>query len=308
MGDYHGKDQTSLAVIGAGAMGSSMLACMLKRTQRSNANTDGADTAVINFDAFVACVSSNGSAERLSNDARFTQAIRDKKLNITHGDNAEAMSRASVILLACKPGQVQTLLSEKGVSEAVKGKLVISVLAGKTCAQLSEYIYPISTALAHEKDRCWIVRAMPSLAATVGESMTVLEDFPVNMPPALAQQATQVLGMVGEVRMVSADLFDTATVVVGSTPAFLAIGIDGILDGAVSEGLRRSEAAAMMAQVLTGLGKLMAEEGQHLGMLRESVASPKGATIGGILALEKAAARYAFSEAVMQAAARIKKL
>lgn len=285
-----------------------MLACMLKRTQRAGVIDDAADTAAINFDAFVACVSSKDSAERLFNDERFTRAIRGNKLKITHGENAEAMSRASVVLLACKPGQAQKLLSEKGVSEAVKGKLVISVLAGKTCAQLSQYIYRDSMGLANEKDRCWIVRAMPSLSATVGESMTVLEDPPADMPPALAQRATWVLKMVGKVRMVPPELFDTSTVVVGSTPAFLAICIDGILDGAVAEGLRRSEAAAMMAQVLTGLGKLMAEEGQHLGMLRESVASPKGATIGGILALEKAAARYAFSEAVMQAAARIKKL
>ena len=285
-----------------------MLACMLKRTQRADVIDDATDTAPINFDAFVACVSNKGSAERLLNDERFTRAIRGNKLKITHGENAEAMARSSVILLACKPGQVQKLLSEKGVSEAVKGKLVISVLAGKTCALLSQYIYRDPMGLVNEKDRCWIVRAMPSLSATVGESMTVLEDPPADIPPALAQRATRVLETVGKVRLVPPELFDTSTVVVGSTPAFLAICIDGILDGAVAEGLRRSEAAAMMAQVLTGLGKLMADEGQHLGMLRESVASPKGATIGGILALEKAAARYAFSEAVMQAVARIKKL
>lgn len=45
-------------------------------------------------------------------------------------DNIAAARDAEVVILACKPYQVHSVLGAKGTREAVTGKLVVSFVAG----------------------------------------------------------------------------------------------------------------------------------------------------------------------------------
>lgn len=58
---------------------------------------------------------------------------------------------------SCKPYLAESILSAPGISAALEGKLLVSVLAGSTIAQLQGWV-PAS---------CTVVRAMPNTPAKV---------------------------------------------------------------------------------------------------------------------------------------------
>ena len=61
-------------------------------------------------------------------------------MDFQHGGNLLAITQADVIILGCKPYLVQSVLEVEGVSEALAGKFVISIIAGKTLEVLTEHI------------------------------------------------------------------------------------------------------------------------------------------------------------------------
>ncbi len=88
----------------------------------------------------------------------------------------------------------------------------------------------------------------------------------------------------------------------GASAALLSIAFDGMLDGVVSQGLRRADAKKILTQSLFSMAKLL--ETEHPAVLREKFSSPKGTTIAGLLSLEEDRARYAFSKAVIATSKR----
>jgi pyrroline-5-carboxylate reductase len=194
------------------------------------------------------------------------------------------------------------ILSGKGVRDALKKKLVISLLAGSAPQKLENYIY------SDPKDvNCSITRVCPNMSAEVGESMTIIQES----KPALSEKFESIQNWIfnqcGTTRMVNGDVFDASACLAGSAIAFMTIAFDGLLDGAVYEGVKRTEAQAILSQTLLGLAKLM-QQGQHPATLRENSASPRGTTIRGLLKLEKASVRAAFSESIIESTARAKNM
>jgi pyrroline-5-carboxylate reductase len=250
---------------------------------------------------FIACVQTPSSAERL----RTTYQAHLDCLAILENNNLTAFQCADVILLACKPYLAPQILSAAGVRNALSGKLLISVLAGSAPAKLDTLIYGHHS--KHEL-RCHIIRATPNMAASLGSSMTLLEASPQPLPPSLAGIASWIFSQVGTVKYVSPDVFDAASVLTGSGIAFLTIAVDGMLDGAVAEGIKRSDAKEMLAQTLKGMAELLGAGGAHPAVLREEISSPRGTTIRGLLALEQGGVRGSFGRAVMEAVGRVREL
>lgn len=209
------------------------------------------------------------------------------------------MTEADIVLLACKPYMAEEVLGAEGVRYALEGKLVISVLVGSPVAKLEAIIYGHAPP---QKDRmCYIQRAMPNIAAELGEAMTVIES--TSMPQEFRDISHWIFSQIGKTAPVAPDLFDIGGVMAGPTGAFLSVALDGILDGAVSQGLKRADAKKMVTQSLVGLARLL-ENGEHPGMLRERFSSPKGTTIDGLLSLEEDRVRFAFSKAVIASSKR----
>lgn len=67
---------------------------------------------------------------------------KNTAITYLHGaeGNLKAIQEADVVLLACKPYMAQPILAEKGIKEALKGKVLASVLAGVTMAQLEGWV------------------------------------------------------------------------------------------------------------------------------------------------------------------------
>ena len=94
------------------------------------------------------------------------------------------------------------------------------------------------------------------------------------------------------------NLLSTASAVAGCGPAFAAMFLESLADGAVKNGLPRATAYRLAAQMMAGTAQLHLAEGTHPGAMKDAVCSPGGTTIKGVAALEAAGLRNAVISAV----------
>ena len=95
-------------------------------------------------------------------------------------------------------------------------------------------------------------------------------------------------------------MMDVSTALCGSGPAFLALMMESLADGAVAMGLPRAEAQLMAAQTMRGTAGIVLG-GEHPALLREKVSTPGGCTIGGLLMLEEGRVRGTVARCVREA-------
>merc|ERR1711939_1082342 len=169
-------------------------------------------------------------------------------LSVSSGSNIEVMREADVVILGCKPHMIQGVLGGEGVREALKDKLVISILAGTPVDLLRQYLHGESASSEEVIGSTCIVRAIPNIGAQVNASMTLVEESPI--PESFAKVVSWIFGQVGRVKYVPPSQFEAATSLITASIAVPSVLIDGLLDGAVAEGLKRSEALEIAAQGL----------------------------------------------------------
>ena len=246
---------------------------------------------------FVACVRRAESRKRIESSLASYLSM----LTICVGDNVTGLKQADVVLLGCKPQMVREVLEEPGVREALSGKLLVSILAGVPVEQIETILYGSSfTGDAWPDDRCRIVRAMPNTASFVRESMTVIANTLHPLPKELSTLITWMFSQIGRVVHLPPNAMDVSTALCGSGPAFMALVLEAIADGAVAMGLPRAEAQLMAAQTMRGTTGLVLN-GEHPAMLRDKVSTPGGCTIGGLLVIEEGRVRGTMARAIREA-------
>ncbi|KAL4906379.1 hypothetical protein BDW74DRAFT_150220 [Aspergillus multicolor] len=285
----------TLTFIGCGNMGSAILSGVLDASTSPEIPCP--------FNRIIACTKTQKSAETLA--ARYKGHKSPIELSYLADSNSTAASQSDVIILGCKPYLVDAVLAEPGLADALAGRLVISIIAGKTIEVLSETISKNKS--QNSSTAAVVARAIPNVAASIRESMTVIE-LPAAPSPTKEHSdiITWIFSRIGQTKIISPDLFDCGSMLMASI-ATMSVAVDGILDGCVAEGMKRSEANEMTAQCLLGLAKLL-QEGHHPAVLRESISSPRGCTIQGLLAVEKAGVRSAFADSVIAGTQHLKKL
>lgn len=223
------------------------------------------------------------------------------KVDVLVDENLKGVQQADVILLGCKPQGFREILNENGLKDALTGKILVSILAGVPVHQFEEHLYgSISDNDPATEGRCRIVRAMPNTAAGVRESMTVIANPTAPMPSQEMALITWMFNRIGKVVNLPADKLDASTALCGSGPAFVALMLEAMADGAVAMGLPRAEAQLMAAQTMRGTtGMVLA--GEHPAILRDKVSTPGGCTIGGLLKLEEGTVRGSVSRAIREA-------
>lgn len=199
--------------------------------------------------------------------------------------NEELVRRSDCVVLAVKPAYVQEVV--QGVFEALRGRLVISIVAGYTHEMLADLL----------PDDARFIRVMPNTPLSVGEGMSVIcsrctctqQEF--DFTRSLFEAA-------GKVAVVEERIYTAANTLSGCGPAFVFEFIEALADGAVRCGVPRRQAYELAAQTLIGSAKMVLETGKHPGELKDAVCSPGGTTIEGVYALEKGGLRAAVMEAV----------
>lgn len=182
-----------------------------------------------------------------------------------------------IVMLCVKPANIQ----EVGLKLQGEAKEFYSVLAGTSLEKIKGCV-----------DSKSYVRAMPNLAASVGESLTTLTG-----DEKLKEKACSLFGAIGESVWLSSEKeLDIATAVAGSGPAYLALVHEALCDGAVKKGMKREDAVKVTNGLFKGFGKLIPTI--HPALLKDGVMSPGGTTAAGYAALEENGTRSSFIKAV----------
>lgn len=221
---------------------------------------------------FIACVRRPESAKRI----KAALSEYPTRIEILLNDNLHGVEAADVVLLCCKPQMFRDILGAEGIRDALKGKLLISILAGVSANQIEETLYgSISDNDPDNEGRCRIVRAMPNTAAAVRESMTVIANPTIPMPAQQAALVHWIFNRIGRVVKLPPTALDASTALCGSGPAFMALVLEALADGAVAMGLPRAEAQMMAAQTMRGTTGIVLN-GEHPAILRDKVSTPGG--------------------------------
>ena len=225
------------------------------------------------------------------------RACLAKALDVRVVEDNAAMARASdIIIVALKPGVVRQVLP--GLAPAITGsKLVVSIAAGITLAELEGMLSGGSR----------VVRVMPNTPCLVGSGASGF---------ALGSAATredgelvaETLGAVGLCFSLPESLLDAVTGLSGSGPAFAAVVIEALADGGVLCGLPRDVALQLAAQTVLGTARLILEGKNEPAQVKDRVASPGGTTIEGLKVLEEKRLRGALIGAVEAATRKSAKL
>jgi pyrroline-5-carboxylate reductase len=201
---------------------------------------------------------------------------------------------AQAAIIGVKPAEVPTVCRAIAASHAER---VLSVAAG----------VPTATIEAALGTKAAVVRAMPNTPALVGEGAAAIaagsraDDTDLDW-------AEGILRSVGTVVRVPEHLLDAVTGLSGSGPAYVMLVAEALMDAGVLVGLPRETARLLTVQLLVGSASLLARSGKSAEQLRQEVTSPGGTTAAGVRALEQAAVRAAFADAVWAATARSKEL
>ncbi|KAH8705748.1 pyrroline-5-carboxylate reductase [Talaromyces proteolyticus] len=284
--------EKTLAMLGCGNLGLAILTGILSSLSEPSQTEE---TSFKPPTKFIACVRSDRSAKRIQTAVK---PYPGGSVTILQNENIKAVEQANVIILGCKPYMVKEVLAVPGMREALRGKLLISVLAGVEGRQIEEALYQGESVPVSE--RCTVVRAMPNTAAMVRESMTTIGVSVPPLPKEWDDLISWIFTRIGKIVRLPLAQMDVCTALAGSGPAFAALMLEGLADGAVAMGLPRAEAQFMACQVLKGTVS-MVENGEHPAIVKEKISSPGGCTIGGLLVLEDAAVRGTIARSVREA-------
>lgn len=213
-------------------------------------------------------------------------------------NNLAGIQQADIVLLSCKPYGYKDILGEEGVKDALKGKVLVSILAGVTQSQIEEFLYP--EGVDKVDGACRIVRVMPNTASFVGESMSVIQTSTPPLSDAQHALVNFIFSSIGRVVTLPPAQMDISTALCGSGPAFFALILEAAADGAVAMGLPRAEAQLMAAQTMRGTTGLVLN-GEHPAVLKDKVSTPGGCTIGGLMSLEEDGVRGSVAKAIREA-------
>ncbi|EXM12730.1 pyrroline-5-carboxylate reductase [Fusarium oxysporum f. sp. vasinfectum 25433] len=148
---------------------------------------------------------------------------------------------------------------------------------------------------------------MPNMAAKIRQAVTLYTVSEASFSDKNKDLTAWVFSQVGEAQQIPETNFDISAVLVGCAGSLLLLAVDGLLDAAVAEGVKRPEATKMVVSSAIGMLGLV-PAGNHPSVLRENIASPGGCSIRALLELEKLGVRSAYTTAILTAAEKSKGL
>jgi pyrroline-5-carboxylate reductase len=236
-----------VGIIGAGKIGGSLLVRL--------AESDGFDLAV-----------SDIHPEQL-------EPYRDYGVRTT-SSNRELAEWSDLVVAAVKPWDVAHVMGEVSPAFVGTAKAAVSVAAGVSIPSISEMLPP-GTA---------VLRVMPNVCASVGLGSAVVT---ANEPGrATLPTVIDIFRHVGDVMELPERLFDAATALHGSGPAYVALFADALIQAGVREGIPRDVARRLVVETIGGTAVLLKDRSAH--QVRDEVMTPGGTTAAAFVAMEKA--------------------
>ncbi len=205
----------------------------------------------------------NPSPRNLPQDIGYLSAPKD------------GLPTPAILVLAVKP----TRLGEVALSLALwaPGSLVISVLAGAKLARLAA-LFPHSR----------VIRALPNTPARIGQGTTLLAaDRPCAADVATA---TALMSALGATHWIDEAIFDAATAIAASSPAWLFRWTAALGHAGAVTGVDPALAVRLASEAMAGSAAYALGAGRTLDDLAREVASPGGMTQAGLDRLDSGGA------------------
>jgi pyrroline-5-carboxylate reductase len=274
---------TVVGVIGVGNMGSALVKGWLRA---------GGDTSLVIWDKFESAV------DRLLAEGRASaeQAAPAGPALTAVSSLEELAAAADIILVVVKPKDASEVLASLGRA-ARPDQTVVSAMAGLTLEWLREALGPGPA----------LFRIMPNLAVELDAGAVAVAAEP-GVAPAAQARVLELFRLLGLVEVISEELFDVVTAVSGSSPAFLALAVEGLEDGAVMVGMSRAEARRVVRQAALQTAGQLAEHSDSPAELRQHLVSSGQVAPETIEFLEQKKLRLAFREAVAAAMERSRQM
>ena len=268
----------SVAILGAGSMGTAILAGMIK--------------AHIKPEHVKVTARRVESAEALAKKFGVTAYATSYQPNA----NSLAVGGAQVVLLSVKPTYVVEVLEQ--IKDVIaEDALVISVAAGVTTATIEEHL-PESVA---------VIRAMPNTPALIKLGVTGISVGSRASQEHLAI-ATELFNGVGKTLVIPEEQIDALSTISGSGPAYVFYFIEEFIRTAIAQGFTQDEAYLMVTQTFLGASELLVQTQGDPAELRRQVTSPNGTTMKAVAVLEEGNLHDLFFKATTAALNRAKEI
>lgn len=187
---------------------------------------------------------------------------------------ADVRVQPDVLVLAIKPQMLEAAATK--IRPLIgEGTLLVSVLAGKTVANL-KHALPEADA---------VVRAMPNLPASIGKGATgaFANAAVADVQRAVADALLRASGLVEWVA--DEALIDAVTGLSGSGPAYVFHLVEAMAQAGVAAGLPADLAMRLARATVSGAGALLEDSPLPAETLRRNVTSPGGTTAAGLAVL-----------------------
>lgn len=272
------------AILGCGFMGTAILQGLLAKTKKPN------DPSI----KYTAWVRSQRSLDTLRD------ALAENQKHVTcvaGGDVKASISTADIVILGFPPDQLKAAFATEELVDALRGKLIISLLAGVSLSQLSNAIMQTSTST---DAKFHMMRVIPSIGAKIHDSVTLIAET-TDAGPEQQKVTAWMFEQLGRVQWLPESMMSEATAAGAACNALIMVAVDAIVDASVAEGIPRPAALQMAAACLRSSSGLLLNGGMTVESLKESMSVPRGITINSVLDLERGQVRSGISDAVRNA-------
>ncbi len=206
------------------------------------------------------------------------------------------MESSDTVVLAVKPDAYDLVLDQ--LKPLMKEhQVVLSMAAGISMKYIEEKLGGSTK----------IVRIMPNTPALINCGMTAV--FKNNYVSDEEFQA--VMGMlrsIGKVELMDEELIHAVIGVSGSSPAYVYMFIEALIQGAMKHGMDQETAKVCAAQAVLGAANMVLQTGEEPSVLRDRVCSKGGTTIQAVESLNRSEFGQKIQEAMEAAIQKSKEM
>lgn len=213
---------------------------------------------------------------------------KEMEKHCSYVDDPRELEKCEMVLLCIKPQDFSNLT---GIFSGTTN--FISIAAGIQIETIQKIIPGLSP------DR--IARAMPNLAADIGQSATGV----YSQNSELAVLTSEIFATIGKTWILNKESeMHIITALCGSGPAWVYSFLHAMAEGAVMGGINYDTALEMAIQTVTGSVQSLKDSSEHPCKARNKITSPAGTTIAGLYELESGAFHSTVMNAISSACNR----
>lgn len=192
----------------------------------------------------------------------------------TTTDNISAVKESGLVVIAVKPYDIVSILTE--LKDHLKpGKhILISITAGIPIKQIRDVT----------GNKFPIFRAMPNISSSVGKSVSCICHDGASAEEI--ESVKKLFDNIGTTMIIDEDLMQSATILGACGIAYVLRFIRAMIQGGIQIGFDAATASAIVNQTVKGAAELLIERRQHPEFEIDKVTTPKGCTIVGLNEME----------------------